>query len=424
MRDGVREQLRSKNTISASNSSHSKVMGLRNRTSGWAAFGQQERQGLKKIELDSEIYPPVVENTPTSLLPLKQVLMNGSAKSFSSVVRASVLSPNVDFEERILAASSSSKPGDGGVSDVDKLKELHKWADDSLIGDVLAAVDNDFSQASSVLQTMFSSDSSNQTGAAYPSDTSDPSQKTAEETNFLVEECIGQQRVEPSHEEYSTESNLYAPMSFISGQVLNAPIEPEWQEDDIYLSLRKDAIRATRSAAQHSRAASNAFLRGDHYSAQELSRKAHAEWMAAESLNYKAAQEILSIRNHKNDVWKLDLHGLHASEAVHALKEHLWRIETQFPLTVHPNKVVKPIDSTSCLSVAGQAEKEEGMTSQRPGVVQVITGTGNHSRGGQAAIPMAVRSFLIESGYRFDDTRPGVIAVRPKFRDYRRKADT
>ncbi|KAI3910161.1 hypothetical protein MKW92_048334 [Papaver armeniacum] len=42
-------------------------------------------------------------------------------------------------------------------------------------------------------------------------------------------------------------------------------------------------------------------------------------------------------------------------EAVHTLKERLWRIETQFP----------PIDSSSCLSVAGQTEKEEGMTSQR-----------------------------------------------------------
>ncbi|KAI3874860.1 hypothetical protein MKW98_019433 [Papaver atlanticum] len=420
MRDGVREQLRSKNTISANNSSHYKVMGLRNRTSGWAAFGQQERQGLKKTEFDSDPYPPV-ENT----LPLKQVLMNGSAKSFSSVVRASLLSPNVEFEERILAAGSSSKPGNEGVTIIEKLKELHKWADDSLIGDVLAAVNNDFSHTSSVLQTMFSSDSSNQTGTPYLSGTSDQLQEKAEETNFLVEQCLGKQRIEPSPEEYSTKSNLYAPVSLISGQVLTAPVEPEWQEDDIYLSLRKDAIRATRSAAQHSRAASNAFLRGDHYSAQELSRKAHAEWMAAERLNYKAAQEILSIRNHKNDVWKLDLHGLHASEAVHALKERLWRIETQFPLTVHPNKVVKqkacpPIDSVSCLSVAVQTEKEEGITSQRPGVLQVITGTGNHSRGGQAAIPMAVRGFLIENGYRIDDTRPGVIAVRPKFRDYRK----
>ncbi|KAI3984597.1 hypothetical protein MKX01_040474 [Papaver californicum] len=272
---------------------------------------------MGKPEFDHDPYPPV-ENTPTSLLPLKQI-MNGSAKSFLSVVRASVLPPNVEFEGRILAAGSSSKPGNEGVTDVEKLKERHKWADDSLIEDVLGAVNNDLSQASTVLQTMFSSDGSNQTEPAYLSDRSDPSQKTAEETKKIVVECLPGQRLEPSPEEFSTKSNLYAPVSLISGQVLTAPIEPEWQEDDIYLSLRKDAIRATRSAAQHSRAASNAFLRGDHYSAQEFSRKAQAEWMAAERLNYKAAQEISSIRNHKNDVWKLDLHGLHASEAVHAL---------------------------------------------------------------------------------------------------------
>ncbi|MCL7037640.1 hypothetical protein MKW94_006787 [Papaver nudicaule] len=399
-------------------------MGSRNRTSGWAAFGQQ---GLKKT--DSDPYPPA-ENAPAPMLlplPLKQV-MNGSAKSFSSVVRASVLTRNAEFEDRILTAASSSKPGNEGVTDIEKLKELHKWADDSLIRDVLGAVNNDFSQACTVLQNMFSSDSSTQTGATYLSDTSDPLRKTVEETKFSVEECL---RV-PSLEDFSTKSNscdFTTPVKLISGQLLTAPIEPEWQEDDIYLSLRKDAIRATRSAAQHSRAASNAFLRGDHYSAQELSRKAQAEWLAAEKLNHEAAQEILSIRNHKNDVWKLDLHGLHASEAVHALKEHLWRIETRIPLTVHPNRVVKPkacspIDSVSCLNMAVETENEEQITSQRPGVLQVITGTGNHSRGGQAAIPMAVRSFLIENGYRFDDTRPGVIAVRPKFRYHRPKTDT
>ncbi|KAI3834072.1 hypothetical protein MKX03_035868 [Papaver bracteatum] len=51
-------------------------------------------------------------------------------------------------------------------------------------------------------------------------------------------------------------------------------------------------ISLKMSSAQHSRAAINAFLRGDHYSAQELSRKAHPEWMTVESLNFKAVQEI------------------------------------------------------------------------------------------------------------------------------------
>ncbi|MCI20244.1 smr protein/MutS2 C-terminal, partial [Trifolium medium] len=42
-------------------------------------------------------------------------------------------------------------------------------------------------------------------------------------------------------------------------------------------------------------------------------------------------------------------------------------------------------------------------------------GVGNHSRG-QAALPTAVRSYLNENRYRFEETRPGVITVWPKFR--------
>jgi hypothetical protein len=44
-----------------------------------------------------------------------------------------------------------------------------------------------------------------------------------------------------------------------------------------------------------------------------------------------------------------------------------------------------------------------------------FTGIGKHSKG-QASLPAAVRGFLIENGYRFDELRPGVFNVRPKFR--------
>lgn len=74
-----------------------------------------------------------------------------------------------------------------------------------------------------------------------------------------------------------------------------------------------------RLASQHSRAATNAFLRGDHFSAKQHSLKAQEGWLAAERMNSKAAKEILRVRNNNNDPWKLDLHGPHASEAVQAL---------------------------------------------------------------------------------------------------------
>ena len=45
-------------------------------------------------------------------------------------------------------------------------------------------------------------------------------------------------------------------------------------------------------------------------------------------MNRNAAQNILLIRNPNNDLWKLDFHGLHASEAVGFLNEHLFKVET------------------------------------------------------------------------------------------------
>jgi len=57
--------------------------------------------------------------------------------------------------------------------------------------------------------------------------------------------------------------------------------------------------------------------------------RAREEWHNADKLNSEAATKILSIRNSDNDISRLDLHGLHAAEAVQALQEHLHRIESQ-----------------------------------------------------------------------------------------------
>jgi len=64
-------------------------------------------------------------------------------------------------------------------------------------------------------------------------------------------------------------------------------------------------------------------LRGDHAAAKELSLRAQEERAAAEKLNNKAAEEIFRLRNSNNDIWKIDMHGLHASEAVAVLERHL-----------------------------------------------------------------------------------------------------
>lgn len=138
-----------------------------------------------------------------------------------------------------------------------------------------------------------------------------------------------------------------------------------------------------RSASQHSRAATNAFLRGDHFSAKQHSLKAQEEWLAAQKLNTEAAKEILSIRNSKHDMWKLDLHGLHAAEAIQVLREHLQQIETQ----VWSHRSLSPkrsqvesrmgrsssLESFSCMEPE-KFDRQQASSRQRPTSLQVITG--------------------------------------------------
>lgn len=138
-----------------------------------------------------------------------------------------------------------------------------------------------------------------------------------------------------------------------------------------------------RSASQHSRTATNAFQRGDHVSAQHHSLKAQEEWLAAERLNAKAAKEIFSIRNSKNGLWKLDLHGLHTSEAIITLQERLQQIENR----VQPKRSVSPnrVSMKNCMVRSSSLESSSCMDTEKLDIrlessrrrltsLQVITG--------------------------------------------------
>lgn len=139
----------------------------------------------------------------------------------------------------------------------------------------------------------------------------------------------------------------------------------------------------SRSASQHSRAATNAFLRGDHFSAKQHSLKAQEKWLAAQKLNTEAAKEILSIRNNQNDGWKLDLHGLHAAEAIQVLREHLQQIETQVwshrSLSPKRGEMGCRMGRSSSLESLGHMElekldRQQPSLRKRPTSLQVITG--------------------------------------------------
>ncbi|KAK1311396.1 hypothetical protein QJS10_CPA08g01207 [Acorus calamus] len=392
------------------------------RSPGWAAFDlKQKQQKDGNTELNDDPYPPI-SNISLSDQTGKLTNPHASLRTFSSIVRpCNGYSSTLGASRDDIISNSRNKNTTSqstAVSDVipllEKLQKIHSWADESLIQDILVAVNNDEGQASDLLEAMVSS-TSKEMSTVHSEPISSLENNSHNVNNEHKEECI------------SSENNVFNNnQGELSGIFFSVPVEPEWEEDDVYLSHRKDALKMMRSASQHSRAASNAFLRGDHVSAKQLSLRADEERLAAEKLNARAAKEILLIKNSNNDVWKLDLHGLHVSEAVNVLKEHLESIESQAVVnhSVSTDTMANVgagfagplfMESADYLGVETHVDKFRFALRQRERVLQVITGTGNHSRG-QASLPIAVRSFLIENGYRFDDGRPGVIAVRPKFR--------
>ncbi|XP_009588291.1 uncharacterized protein [Nicotiana tomentosiformis] len=464
---------------------HRKMSGRRAKTSGWAAFDHNERRKQQGLEPEPETEPFPLLSVPTTSLsgPSESITKNSGDvvdKPFSSLLRPSVSFPSLMATEgsnanQIQVGDSRLNQSDGfikgrGFLEVcQKLKGLHPWADDTLIADVMAGV-NDFNTALTLLEAMISPDHTyvahdNRKTKGFDIDNfltpkeantpcvqkfkegetdtkgvkSNNEASLANNSNFAANKgvsltdsvnlddlshvfvkCLQSNSQELINNFVSNENKLH--FDGAAGSLGLIPVEPAREEDDIYSIHRKDAMKMTRSAARHSKAASDAYLRGDHLSAQHFSLKAQEEWVVANRLNAQAAKEILSIRNCKNDEWTFDLHGLHATEAVEALQEHLQKIESQVNRAGHMNQVnLKPsfgaavsVETSDCIDVDNES-KGSLMNKQRPAFLEVITGKGTHSRG-HAALPLAIRSFLIENGYRYEETRPGVIRVRPKFR--------
>ncbi|CAL5027330.1 unnamed protein product [Urochloa decumbens] len=378
--------------------------------SGWAAFDRKRRSADGRGDGGEADSFPVLADFGGPNPASSSIIGNNEPrlKPFASVVR-----PSADFSVGSNGRGSkhSANHVDNGASTasdnkIKLLKDAHSWADSNLIEDVLTAVNNDVSQASDLLKAMVSPDL--QTGEGRTCG------QVASEMNkdhSLPSEDSGADNGKPDSSHL-----LPLPMNLSC-----IPMEPELDEfDDDYLNYRKDALKMMRAATKHSQSASNAFLRGDHAAAKKLSLRAQEERAAAEKLNNKAAEEIFHLRNSNNDIWKIDMHGLHASEAVAALERHLYMIEFQQPGNNSAStEDLAQLAAAYSESTTGSNDElaAEKVVLRRPkqAILHVITGIGKHSKG-QASLPVAVRSFLIENGYRFDELRPGVFAVRPKFR--------
>ncbi|WOK98314.1 hypothetical protein Cni_G07024 [Canna indica] len=90
--------------------------------------------------------------------------------------------------------------------------------------------------------------------------------------------------------ELGDEAGVHADVALVDDDAercKHVPVEPEWEEDDIYITCRKDAMKIMRSATKHSRTASNAYYKGEHICAHQLSMRAKEERMVADNLNDK-----------------------------------------------------------------------------------------------------------------------------------------
>lgn len=211
---------------------------------GWAAFTckQQGKQGTG-TGCNVDRYPSISEVASSGSAKRWINDRCGSTRSFSSVVRPSVGFPLSVSHESLVTNDDNTgtkhhidqNTRDYDARPVKMLKDVHMWADQTLIQDVLAAVNNDIGQASVLLRAMVSSESKSE----YPrpsgpcsstvSCACDSKKKCSVESN-----SVGNRLSEGDHE-------VVMPKS-----LFHLPVEPEWEEDDIYLSHRKDAVRMMR----------------------------------------------------------------------------------------------------------------------------------------------------------------------------------
>ncbi|KAL8240136.1 hypothetical protein R6Q59_013491 [Mikania micrantha] len=371
----------------------------RTKTPGWAAFDPKMQH--KQVTTQNDPYPPISSALEHHQNPSRYGDLTG--KPFLSVLAHSSCDPAKEdaTHSPLIKDSQNENRTSECINSIpqlyEKLKVDHSWATENLIEDIVAAVDNDIEKALILLNEMAPQDML-------------PDKKEIELDDIMEDGLTA--TIEEHFYDYTDSVKLVldndVPLRFMM-DMSKIPVEPEWEDDDMYKMHRKPAIMAMRLASRHSKAASEAYLRRDHAAAQEYSSKAREEWSNVKKLNAKAAKEILAIRNCENDDWKLDLHGLHATEAVQVLLEHLLKIESQLSGT-HSTK----FDKTN-LKGGLETEKSDRQQLSKPKLLEVITGKGNHSRG-EAALPAAIKSFLSEKGYYYYEARTGVIMVQPKFR--------
>ena len=184
--------------------------------------------------------------------------------------------------------------------------------------------------------------------------------------------------------------------NFDAGELDNSTSSPsnfswegEAETDDLdYAELRSDAYMHHQRRAQLFQKAQRAFESNMKPAAFYYSQLAHQEGEKVRAANSRASEILFDSRQATVEKTnKLDLHSLHVDEAV---------------------KLVKDI-------LSGRLSELNQMPSARVGKnktqITIITGRGNHSRGGNAKVRPSVINYLKQHNFYFTETNPGVLEV-------------
>lgn len=260
----------------------------RGKSAGWAAFALKQQKQGPEAEVHKDPYPPI-PSTRNSVHNGEYIRRNTdlSVRPFSSVLPVSVdfqtSAENKDSKNLIPLDNSNSRRKNGSLViqennhdlALKNLKSLHSWADDSLIEDIMSAVNNSTEKASTILEGMVSSSSSGENKETKIAEMSSsvgyvPCVKKTDE-RFLLKKTLDLAAEDGAKDEYGELTTVNASygeklselasvnasfgeklsdnaanMKSIMEHLCSIPVEPEWEEDDLYLSLRKDAIKMMR----------------------------------------------------------------------------------------------------------------------------------------------------------------------------------
>lgn len=231
-------------------SSVKKMSWAKGQSSGWTAFDLKQRKNNNfESEVDKDNFPAI--GTSDSTVKKNHV----PAKPFSSVLLPTKNFPPLKEclnNKKVISGSDSDEKYCGAPAQEDvnlaikKLREQNLWAEHSLIDDILAAVNNNVDKASALLETMASAVNFEdyKVSSAVIATTDDTPYKNKTNESLTLEKIKDGIPFDKHQDNDKGLENRN--VSSIQNLLNSVPVEPEWEDDDIYISNRKDALRTMR----------------------------------------------------------------------------------------------------------------------------------------------------------------------------------